>query len=103
MGKTLIALLCIEYFLEKTTTTTHSSNNDCDNNLTRETIEQKKDDDNTNEPKDNGAATSKKQIWFLVPSVALAIQQSMTIKANIPLCQVETACHTSSKSVQARK
>lgn len=34
-----------------------------------------------------------KQTWFLVPSVALAVQQSRTLSVNLPH-QVATACHT---------
>lgn len=35
----------------------------------------------------------RKQALFLVPSVALAMQQSLTIEANLPHLKVETACY----------
>ena len=44
----------------------------------------------------------KKQILFLVPSIALAVQHTDSFKANLP-CKVETACHTSSSSARARE
>jgi hypothetical protein len=34
-----------------------------------------------------------KQTWFLVPSVALAVQQSNTLRVNLPY-KIATACHT---------
>ena len=34
-----------------------------------------------------------KQTWFLVPSVALAVQQTQTLRVNLPY-KVATACHT---------
>ncbi|KAL7549126.1 hypothetical protein ACHAWF_012981 [Thalassiosira exigua] len=43
----------------------------------------------------------KSHILFLVPSIALAVQHTDTLKANLP-CVVATACHTSSHSLQAR-
>ena len=44
----------------------------------------------------------KKQILFLVPSIALAVQHTDSLKANLP-CRIETACHTSSNSARARE
>lgn len=41
------------------------------------------------------------QTWFLVPSVALAVQQSRTLEANLPY-RVATACHTAACSEKAR-
>lgn len=41
------------------------------------------------------------QTLFLVPSIALAVQHTTTLQANLPY-KVSTACHTSAKSVQAR-
>lgn len=48
------------------------------------------------------AAKGKSQILFLVPSIALAVQHTDSLKANLP-CRVETACHTSSNSARARE
>ena len=44
----------------------------------------------------------QKKILFLVPSIALAVQHTDSIKANLPRCRVETACHTGSNSARAR-
>ncbi len=44
----------------------------------------------------------KKQTLFLVPSVALAIQQGLTLRANLPHLHVQTACYTSASSKRAR-
>jgi superfamily II DNA or RNA helicase len=44
-----------------------------------------------------------KQTLFLVPSVALAIQQSITLRANLPKYDVRTACYTSTNSDSARE
>lgn len=41
------------------------------------------------------------QIWFLVPSIALAVQQSSTLRANLPYT-VATACHTAVCSEKSR-
>ena len=43
-----------------------------------------------------------KQTLFLVPSIALAVQQTYTLRANLPY-KVATACHSSSSSDQAKK
>jgi primosomal protein N' len=43
-----------------------------------------------------------KQTLFLVPSVALAIQQSTTLRANLPGYSIQTACYASSNSGRAR-
>lgn len=48
------------------------------------------------------AAAGKKHILFLVPSIALAVQHTDSLRANLS-CKVETACHTSSNSVTARE
>lgn len=37
-----------------------------------------------------------KQTWFLVPSVALAVQQSNTLRVNLPY-SISTVCHTGKK------
>jgi hypothetical protein len=44
-----------------------------------------------------------KQTLFLVPSVALAIQQSATLRANLPNFSVQTACYASSNSDASRR
>lgn len=44
-----------------------------------------------------------KQTLFLVPSVALAIQQSATLRANLPGFSVQTACYASSNSDASRR
>jgi ERCC4-related helicase len=44
-----------------------------------------------------------KQTLFLVPSVALAIQQSTTLRANLPNYSIQTACYASSNSEGARQ
>jgi primosomal protein N' len=44
-----------------------------------------------------------KQTLFLVPSVALAIQQSATLRANLPDFSVQTACYASSNSDASRR
>lgn len=47
-------------------------------------------------------AGQKEQILFLVPSIALAVQHTDSLRANLP-CRVETACHTSSNTASARE
>lgn len=47
-------------------------------------------------------SNERKQTLFLVPSVALAIQQSLTLRANLPNLCVETACYASASSKRAR-
>lgn len=72
MGKTLIGIMLIKDFLA------------CTN-------------------KGNAAAGgAKSQILFLVPSIALAVQHTDSLRANLP-CRIETACHTSSHSAKARE
>ena len=44
-----------------------------------------------------------KQTLFLVPSVALAIQQSITLRANLPSYSIQTACFATSNSETSRK
>jgi len=70
-GKTLIAMMTIRHFALDI---------------------EKGDSSFTNQPK---------QTWFLVPSVALAVQQSRTIQWNLPYT-VATACHTAVCSEKAR-
>jgi superfamily II DNA or RNA helicase len=65
-GKTLIALLCINHFLENRAVEGQSLNN------------------------------KRRQALFLVPSVALALQQTTTLRANLPHT-VETACWNCAK------
>lgn len=49
--------------------------------------------------RDNG----KRQTLFLVPSVALAIQQSLTLRANLPHFRIETACYATANSKRSRE
>lgn len=44
----------------------------------------------------------KKQTWFLVPSVALAVQQSNTLRVNLPY-SISTVCHTGEEILIAMK
>jgi ATP-dependent helicase YprA (DUF1998 family) len=46
--------------------------------------------------------SDNKQTLFLVPSVALAIQQSLTLRANLPNFRIETACYATASSKGAR-
>ena len=75
-GKTLIAIMLIRHFAKK----------DFALNST-ETREDK--------------PLRKKQTWFLVPSVALALQQANTLRSNLPYT-VAVACHTASGSERSR-
>lgn len=88
-GKTLIALLLIRDIWS-----------------TQSAIEAKKKADaiKDNEIRNNKQSrkTNKNQTLFLVPSVALAIQQSLTLRANLPHLNVETACYTSASSKRTR-
>jgi hypothetical protein len=43
-----------------------------------------------------------KQVLFMVPSVALAIQQSTTLRANLPY-SIKVACYSTCTSIKARK
>ncbi len=45
----------------------------------------------------------KKQTLFLVPSVALAIQQTLTLRANLPKFSIATACFAIASSKTARR
>eukprot|EP00536_Pseudo-nitzschia_multiseries_P005215 jgi/Psemu1/11980/gm1.11980_g len=100
-GKTLIALLlirdvwCASSSRSKEKTPNPKSVNETKiaSNGASETIP--KPDGEPNE-------TQKKYTLFLVPSVALAIQQSLTLRANLPHLKVETACYASSSSKRAR-
>ena len=44
-----------------------------------------------------------KQTLFLVPSVALAVQQSTTLKANLPAYSIQTACYANANSEASRE
>lgn len=77
LGKTLIALMCIQ-------------------DMSSAFYEQ--EDEGPDDKK-----STKKQTLFLVPSVALAIQQSLTLRANLPKFSVATACNASVSSKSARK
>jgi len=48
------------------------------------------------------AFAEKKQTWFIVPSVALAVQQSQTLRSNLPF-KIETACSYVTYSEKARE
>jgi len=50
----------------------------------------------------SGDFDRNKQTWFLVPSVALALQQANTIESNLPF-SVGIACNTAAVSEKARK
>lgn len=57
--------------------------------------------------RDEASATTnstaeKKQTLFLVPSVALAIQQDLTLRANLPHLNVERACDANANSKKKR-
>lgn len=45
----------------------------------------------------------KKKTLFVVPSVALAIQQSFTLRSNLPNFRIETACYATASSKRARE
>ena len=47
--------------------------------------------------------SSGRQTLFLVPSVALAVQQTMTLRANLPGFKIATACYASSHSMPSRQ
>jgi endoribonuclease Dicer len=52
----------------------------------------------------HGAAFREgKQTLFLVPSVALAIQQSVTLRANLPNYSIQTACYETASTSIARE
>jgi hypothetical protein len=84
-GKTLIALLCIRHFSPAFEPQPSQPN------------------DNNGEDKDKGKRAGGKQTLFMVPSVALAIQQSTTLRANLPGFSVQTACYASSNSEASRQ
>jgi hypothetical protein len=44
----------------------------------------------------------KKKTLFVVPSVALAIQQSFTLRSNLPNFKIETACYAATMSKKSR-
>ena len=76
------------------------NDNNSGNNINKMNIDNNDDDDNlkSTTKKEN----KKQQTLFLVPSVALAIQQSLTLRANLPRLRVETACYASTSSKRAR-
>lgn len=87
-GKTLVALLCMQHFAE----VPHDEEGK---------IGGSSDSSGDANPEGYG---KQRQIWFLVPSVALAVQHTVTIKANLgPLLTVATACHTATTSPKARE
>ena len=79
MGKTMISIMLIREYLSKRQTTIASGQEGL---VTRH-------------------GNSKRQILFLVPSIALCVQHSDTLRANLN-CSVATACHTSSHTARSR-
>jgi len=101
-GKTLIALLCIKYF---------ASDFECDlgENITiNPGMEVKDVSDTTMADVDQSKNIQlhekgrRKQTLFLVPSIALAIQHTATLRANLPYV-VATACNQLARSTRARE
>jgi hypothetical protein len=74
-----------------------NNDNDNDNDDNKVNV-----DDNVNLKPTTKKKKEKQQTLFLVPSVALAIQQSLTLRANLPRLRVETACYASTSSKRAR-
>ena len=88
-GKTLIALLLIrEVWSAQGKVKQEQSDN----------IDHQSDENSESTKNEN----HKKQTLFMVPSVALAIQQGLTLRANLPHLHVQTACYTSASSRRAR-
>jgi hypothetical protein len=114
-GKTLIALLLIreiwsaksssssdktEIETGKKTAGTQISDHSMNDNGDVDSAKDETRRENESGTSENEEA--KKQTLFMVPSVALAIQQSLTLSANLPHLHVETACYTSASSKRAR-
>ncbi|KAL3918160.1 MAG: hypothetical protein SGILL_004371, partial [Bacillariaceae sp.] len=51
----------------------------------------------------HSASKGTKKSLFVVPSVALAIQHTFTLRSNLPHFKVETACYTTTSSKRARE
>jgi hypothetical protein len=92
-GKTLIAIMCIQDMSSAFYTEEH----------TVEEQQQEGQHNNIENMKRKNGKKSTKQTLFLVPSVALAIQQSLTLRANLPNFSIATAFYTSASSKTARK
>jgi hypothetical protein len=119
-GKTLVALLCIKHFASG-----FSTNDMVDDSLESEPLELDRvnqnglnisgtDDDNLGNKLDMDTNVglqvlsdvpslkrTGKQTLFLVPSIALAIQHTATLRANLPFT-VGTACNQMVRSSRAR-
>jgi len=80
MGKTLIGIFLIREFLSRSSRM-NGNDEECSGKKEKE--------------------KEKSHILVLVPSIALAVQHTDTLRANLP-CTVATACHTSSHSSKAR-
>ena len=91
MGKTMISIMLIRDYLSKRRTKSNAAS--------ASTIE------TTLASGEEGLASrnvsNKRQILFLVPSIALCVQHSDTLRANLN-CSVATACHTSSHTARSR-
>uniref|UniRef100_A0A448ZDB2 Dicer-like protein 1 n=1 Tax=Pseudo-nitzschia multistriata TaxID=183589 RepID=A0A448ZDB2_9STRA len=119
-GKTLIALLLIrEYWSGSLSSSSSRGKDETNQNAIQGEESPSKE---TNDSIENGTATvahenksespkngevthskkEKQQTLFLVPSVALAIQQSLTLRANLPQLCIETACYATASSKRAR-
>jgi hypothetical protein len=106
-GKTLIALLLIrEIWSTQSSTKAKKTQKEILNNPMNGHGDADATKDNEIRNKQQSRRTEKKiekkQTLFLVPSVALAIQQSLTLRANLPHLHVETACYTSASSKRTR-
>ena len=108
-GKTLIALLLIRDVWSKKLSSssekrTEGDNKQPENKNLKDRINTHSDADTRNKTKSeiSDKRNTKKQTLFLVPSVALAIQQSLTLRANLPHLKVETACYASASSKRTR-
>lgn len=92
-GKTFIAIMTIHHFASdfqtnlqhSNTTTITTTTNTVDNMIMT-----------------NHHPSHFKQTWFLVPSIALAVQQANTLRTNLPYT-VGIACHTAASSDLARE
>jgi hypothetical protein len=98
-GKTLVALLCIKHFASD-----FDIINDSEDSTNTFPMEGE-DGNNTNtHPSSIDAPMHpkrSKQTLFLVPSIALAVQHTATLRANLPY-KVATACNQLVRSTRAR-
>ena len=111
MGKTMIALLLIKQMMGLLDQENDESNGDGGAKEQQQSYDQQankpqdlSDEDNKNEQTPLGGETSttlEQQVVFLVPSVALVLQQTNVLKANLPL-SVGTAYHATVNSESSR-